>query len=303
MSAHGNSNKFKLKSKYFNFHATGKEQNLVNSLIKEAIHINGLNMLYIPRQFVNLDNIYGEDVLSAFNKTYEMVFYVESSDSYAGNNTFFGNMGFDVQDQSTLILSRDVFRDVVINSVDNTAGKFDNNGPNNGDLIYWPTTGRIFEITDVEQYKAFYQLGKLYTYKLTVEFWDYSNEKLDTKLPEIDKKFDDVITKKYEIKLDSAPVIPYTVGEQVYIGSVLVTSDFIGTVEEYTPSTRKIIVSSAYGVPVNAQVLTGDDSTASATIVSFVVHKFNDNLKDNVPIETEAAAVIIKDPEDDYYKY
>lgn len=295
MVSSGASNKFKLKSRYFNFHGTPREQNLVNSLIKEAIHINGLNMLYIPRKSVNFDQIYGEDVLSAFEKTYELVFYVESSESYSGNNAFFGNMGFDIQSQSTLILSKDVFQEVVINA----DGSFDENGPNNGDLIYWPTTGRIFEIVDNEKYQLFYQLGKLYTYKLTVEFWDYSNEKLKTNLPEIDKKFDNDIVKKYEIKLDSVSVIPYVVGEQVYIGSSLVISDFVGTVDEYSPDTRVITISSAFGVPVVNTELSGDGSGASASIVSFVTKNFNNTLKDNDIIETEAAIVIKKDPEDD----
>lgn len=300
------SNKFNLQSKYFNFHGTKREQNLVNTLIKEAISKYGLNMLYIPRQYVNLDKIYGEDVLSSFTRTFEMVFYVESSESFAGNGSFFGNMGFDIQDQSTLILSKDVFEEIVVNHPSNADGTLTKDkGPRNGDLIYWPTTGRIFEIVDVENYKMFYQLGKLYTYKLTIEFWDYSNENLKTNLPEIDNKFENEIVKKYEIKFTSTPATPFTVGEQVYFGASLVTSDFVGEVESYSPETRKIVIASAYGVPVNGQTLKGEDSTASSDIESFIVQNAatGDGLKDNQPIEEQAAAVIIKDPEDDDYGY
>lgn len=299
------SNRFKLQSKYFNFHGTPREQDVVNSLIKDAISRNGLNMLYIPRQYVNLDKIYGEDVLSSFTKTFEMVFYVESSESFAGNGTFFGNLGFDIQDQSTLILSRDVFKEVVVDHPDNN-GKFDmDKGPRTGDLIYWPTTKRIFEVVDVENYKMFYQLGKLYTYKLTIEFFDYSNEKIKTNLPEIDKKFDDVIIKKYEIKLTSTPTTPYTVGEQVYFGSALVTSEFIGDVESYSPETRKVVIASTYGEPVIGQTLTGDDSGAKADVLSFIVQNSatGDGTKDNETLLEKAGPIIIKDPEDDDYGY
>lgn len=260
-------------------------------------------MLYIPRQYVNLDLIYGEDVLSSFSKTYEMVFYVESSESYAGNNSFFGNMGFDIQDQSSLILSRDVFKEVIVDSPNNTEEYTADQGPRRGDLLYWPETGRIFEITSNENYKMFYQLGKLYTYKLTVEFFDYSHEKLDTNLPEIDNKFDESIVKKYEIKLASAPATAYTVGEQVYIGAALVTSDFVGEVEEYNAATRKIIVSSAYGVPVDGETLTGDDSSAAAVITSFIVQNFANKLKDNETLEVQAESSVVVDPDDDYYKF
>lgn len=302
MVSSGDSNKFKLKSKYFNYHATKREQNLVNSLIKEAIHINGLNMLYIPRQYVNLDKIYGEDVLSSFTKTYEMVFYVESSESYAGNGSFFGNMGFDIQDQSTLILSRDVFKQVIIDSPDNINGEFNEAGPRNGDLIYWPETGRLFEVTDTELYKGFYQLGKLNTYKVTVEFFDYSNETLKTNLPEIDKKFDEDIVKSYEIRLSNAPTPPFEIGEQVYLAPVLVTSDFIGNVTSYNPATLRIVVASTYGVPEIGRGLKGDDSGAGAQIVDFVEGNFAADLKDNIPLKEEVIATgsVIKDPEDDY---
>lgn len=306
MVSSNSSNKFQLQSKYFNFHSTQREQNLVNSLIKEAISKNGINMLYIPRQFVNLDKIYGEDVLSSFTRTFEMVFYVESSESYAGNGSFFGNLGFDIQDQSSIILSKDVFKEIVVDSPQNTEGQWTvDKGPKNGDLIYWPTTSRLFEIVDVENYKMFYQLGKLYTYKLTIEFFDYSNEKLKTNLPEIDNKFVNDIVKKYEIKLTSTPTTPFTVGEQVYTGAALVTSEFVGEVESYSAETRKIVIASAYGLPVNGQTLTGDTSSATADILDFIVQNAatGDGLKDNQPLEEKAAEVIVVDPEDDGYGY
>lgn len=300
----GNSNKFRLKSKYFNFHGTEREQRLVNSLIKEAIHKNGINMLFIPRQLVNLDRIYGEDVLSAFTKTYEMVFYVESSDSFDGDGTFFGNMGFDIQDRVTLILSRDIYKQVILDSPENINGtRFNESGPRNGDLIYWPTSGRLFEVVDTENYSMFYQLGKLFTYKITVEFFDYSNEKLKTNLSEIDTKFDTEIVRKYEIKLNSVPVTPYEIGEQVYIGSTLVTSEFVGEVESYSPQFKTITIASSYGEPINSETLTGDDSGASSTIVSFIQVNLHNDLKDNIPLETEGAESIIIDPEDDDFGY
>ena len=42
------------------------------------------------------------------------------------------------------------------------------------------------EIKYVEKYQMFYQLGKLYTWKMTTEVFEYSGETMNTGIPEID---------------------------------------------------------------------------------------------------------------------
>jgi hypothetical protein len=44
----------------------------------------------------------------------------------------------------------------------------------------------LFEIKFVTHQDPFYQLGKLYVYKLQIELFQYASEKIDTGLPEID---------------------------------------------------------------------------------------------------------------------
>ena len=47
-------------------------------------------------------------------------------------------------------------------------------------------TKGLFDIKFVQHQDPFYQLGKLYVYKLQVELFQYASEKIDTGLPEID---------------------------------------------------------------------------------------------------------------------
>jgi hypothetical protein len=47
-------------------------------------------------------------------------------------------------------------------------------------------TGGLFEIMFVQHQDAFYQLGQLYTYKLTVELFRYSSEVMETGVTDID---------------------------------------------------------------------------------------------------------------------
>ena len=52
--------------------------------------------------------------------------------------------------------------------------------PNEGDLIYFPMTGHLFEIRFVSDPDPFYQLGKIYVFKMQVSLFEYSGEDFDT---------------------------------------------------------------------------------------------------------------------------
>jgi hypothetical protein len=58
--------------------------------------------------------------------------------------------------------------------------------PKEGDLIYLPLTGDIFEILFADHEEVFYQLGKIYVWKLTCEKFSFSHEKLETGIDAID---------------------------------------------------------------------------------------------------------------------
>jgi hypothetical protein len=60
------------------------------------------------------------------------------------------------------------------------------NRPAEGDLLFFPLTGGLFEIKFVKHQDPFYQLGKLYVYKLQVELFQYASEHMQTGIKEID---------------------------------------------------------------------------------------------------------------------
>ena len=59
--------------------------------------------------------------------------------------------------------------------------------PKEGDLIWFPLTKDLFEIKFVEPIEVLYQLGKLYTYELRCDKYEYSSENLNTDIAEIDQ--------------------------------------------------------------------------------------------------------------------
>ena len=67
------------------------------------------------------------------------------------------------------------------------------NRPNDGDLLYYPLSKGLFEIKFVQHQDPFYQLGKLYVYKLQVELFQYAFERINTGVANTDV-FEDLKT-------------------------------------------------------------------------------------------------------------
>jgi hypothetical protein len=166
---------------YFS-HGTRNEQTLVEDLIIESLKIYGQEFFYIPRKLVSKDEILGEDRLSEFKSSFPVEMYFENVDSLGGQGAFIQKFGLMMEQSATLVVARRRWEQMV--------GRYGMNiiptRPNEGDLIYFPLTKGLFEIKFVQHQDPFYQLGKLYVYKLQVELFQYSSERIDTGVKEID---------------------------------------------------------------------------------------------------------------------
>lgn len=187
------------RSPYF-ANGTLSEQNLLEDLIIESIKIWGQDFYYIPRTLIGKDNILGEDRLSEFKNAYPIEMYLESVDGFEGQGAFIQKFGLMNEQSATLTVARRTW-DLLVGDSDKTILP---NRPAEGDLLYFPLTGGLFHIMFVEHKDPFYQLGKLYVYKLQVELFQYASEKIDTGVAEIDefetlKTFD--ITKQPNVEV------------------------------------------------------------------------------------------------------
>ena len=158
----------------------GNEQNLYNDLIKESIRNYGMNVYYIPRTNEKLDLLFGEDVLSKFDSSYMMEMYFESVDGFAGDRNFLSKFGLEIRKQANFIVSKDRFSEEV------QTDPFTPVRPKEGDLIWMPLTRDLFEITFADHEAIFWQLGKVYVWRLLVEKFKYSSERIETGIEEID---------------------------------------------------------------------------------------------------------------------
>ena len=160
---------------FFN-HAVQSEHHLYEDLIVESLRMYGHECFYLPREIVEEDTILGEDIQSRFGDAYSVEMYLENVDGYEGEGDLFSKFGLEVRDQATFVISVRSWERFV--STDgNLVSSF---RPNEGDLIYFPLSGSLFEIRFVEHEDPFYQVGKLFIFKMRCELFEYSGEDFDT---------------------------------------------------------------------------------------------------------------------------
>jgi hypothetical protein len=165
---------------FFNNFQASQEQLLIENLIIETIKIYGEDMYYLPRKLNKYDSIYGADDQSSYEQAYPIEMYIKSVDGFSGDGAFMSKFGIEIRDRVVFSVAQRIFTEEVSTSTTQVR-------PNEGDIIFFPLNGKCFQITYVNKYEMFYQLGALQTWEMTCELFEYSNEIFNTGIPEIDK--------------------------------------------------------------------------------------------------------------------
>ena len=219
--------------------AVQSEQNLVEDLIVESLRMYGHNVYYLPRKIVNEDTILGDAADSSFEDAYEVEMYLEGVEGFEGEGDLYSKFGVEVRDTATFIISRRSWERFI--SLDtNLATSL---RPNEGDLIYFPLSKSVFEIKFVEHENPFYQLGKLYTFKMTCDLFEYSGEDFDTNIEALDTDLELAQAASVELTLADTPNSrDFVVGETV---SQLLTPTVVmtGTVSSWSETSNKVTIS------------------------------------------------------------
>ena len=211
-------------NKYFNHFNYAREQDLVEDLTIESIKIYGHDVKYVPRTIVARDNLYSEDSLSTFNDAADVEMYIKNVEGFEGEGDLLSRFGLQIRDEITFTLARKRFdqirseklmtevgynfvmedantaapsrqflsgnhetESIVLEQGTGDGYSITSNRPNEGDLIYFPMVDKTFEIKQVEHETLFYQTGRLQTYDLRCELFEYSSEAIDTGITEIDE--------------------------------------------------------------------------------------------------------------------
>lgn len=168
-------------SVYFQNYNNINEQNLVDDLVIESIQIYGLDIIYLNRKLTGVDNILNEDDISVFDETHEFEVYVKNVEGFEGEGDFLSRFGLQIRDQVTFTVAHRTFERYA------TRDNADLTRPYEGDLIYFPLNEKLFKVMHVEHESVFYQTGALQVYDMRCELFEYSGERFDTGIPNIDQ--------------------------------------------------------------------------------------------------------------------
>jgi len=226
--------------------AIQSEKNLYSDLVKEAIQIYGHDVYYIDRTTVAIDNVLGEDSLSKFTTQVPIEMYVENAEGgYEGEKELISQFGLENRNELTLVVHKDRFQDLtkqirLESGTDTTGGSIllesgtidqtedssvletvttgsdfyiltesdaaNTDRPLEGDLVYHPILGKIFEVSFVDHDEPFHQLDNNPVFKLNCKQFEYSSEALDTGISTIDSIEDNLSrnTHDYQFTLEQS---------------------------------------------------------------------------------------------------
>jgi hypothetical protein len=201
-----------MATNYYFSQKVRSEQLLYEDIVIESLQMYGQDVYYLPREIVNEDRVFGDDVPSRFGSAYKVEMYIENIEGFDGEGDLFTKFGVQIRDQASFVVARKRWTQTVKRYDNDISG----GRPREGDLIFLPLSNSLFEIMQVEHEQPFYQLSNLPTFKLRCELFEYNDEDLDTGITSIDDIEQDYAY-TYSLLLDSVGTGAnhFSIGENV----------------------------------------------------------------------------------------
>jgi len=278
-------------SQYFNNYGSHAEQRVIEDIIVESIKIMGFDAYYLPNENnAARDLLYGEDPLRKFNSAFPLEFYLSSFSEYSGEKEFFSKFGLEIKNNVSVIASKRSFSQRV------PAGMMSR--PQEGDLVYVPFlngTGELFEIKFVNQTKDFFMLGRKYPYfyELEMEKFKYSQEIVDTGIPDIDVV---VTNSAYTITFDMGAGTGNYIGKEIVYQSpdnTFANASAVAIAQTWNKPNKVLTVTNVAGEFQDSNVIIGQSSNAQYTLTTYdpLGTSPENEVYDNLYINTQAGDI------------
>jgi hypothetical protein len=235
------------------------EQSLVQDLINEQLRMYGIEIYYIPRNYLTLKTVISEVIESSFTNSYPIEAYIENYDGYGDNTQILSKFGIQALNQITLTISKERFENYITSLIKNLSDIKLSTRPKEGDLIYFPLGDRLFEIKFVEHEKPFYQLQKTYVYTLSCELFRYEDEVIDTGIDEIDDNINDSVNSEVLALVSSGST------------ATAYTSIVDGAVTSIIVTNRGSAYTSIPTVAISSSRVAGGTATGIATMIGGII--------------------------------
>ena len=219
------------------FTPTQIEKDLLQTLASEVIYQKGFNVIYLPREIVNLDTIINEDIQSKFSQSFTIEAYDEDMYGNAGKGNVQNIFGSAIFDKKTISISRQTWNTLIgANLTGNASVR-----PFEGDLIYIPMKKSLYQISFVEHEDPFYNLEFNPFYKLTLDMFEYSQDIFETGNSEIDD-FQNLFDYSVVLKIKNG-IGEFSINDNVYqniTSSVTITAK-VTKIQVDTNTSKRII--------------------------------------------------------------
>ena len=159
-------------NEFYNFSNNLGEQEILASQVAEAIQAYGQEMIYLQREFLNEDLIFGEDPTNSFENAYRFAIRINNTEEWKGDDNTYTKLGLVWDAGLDCVVEKHLFaHQVPING----------GAPVTGDLVYWPLAKVLFEITYISLTKGHYfELGDNPTIVVTLKKYEYSGETINS---------------------------------------------------------------------------------------------------------------------------
>lgn len=272
-------------NKHFNHFAFRAEQQLVQDVHDEVIQILGIDCTYIPKEHFDYDLIMGEDSDTRFRQGYLIEMITEQNDGYLGDSML-SKFGLQIEEQVVFVMSKRRFDETKIPGRER---------PHEGDLVFYPIDGRIYQITFVDYTgPGFLQAGIFPNYRLNAELYVPSEEQIQTNIREID----DANLETYAVEIPLRDIEGKFALHEVVIGE---ESGMKANVKKFYIRKKKIDLQHVTGNFKPGEKITGQTSGATAHVEHIVEFMHNETepvkrLKTNRQFKDEGDTLIDWDP-------
>ena len=253
-------------SQYFNNYGSLPEQRIIEDIIVESIKVQGFDSFYCPNTNNQArDLLYGEDPVKKFSSAFPIEMYLQNSGEYMGEKEFFSKFGLEIKNQVSVVMSKRSFNERMPPTLTR---------PLEGDLVYIPFlngTGELYEIKFVNQTKDFFMLGRKfpYFYELEMEKFKYSQEIVNTGIPDIDVIVSD---SAYSINLDMGTGTGNYVGAEIVFQSpdnTYANATTVAIAQSWNLPTKVLTVTNITGTFIDSQAVVGQSSGANYTLSTY----------------------------------
>jgi|TARA_B100000073_G_scaffold339428_1_gene337809 hypothetical protein len=262
------------------------EQDLYQDLVDEQIKLYGTDIYYLPRKVIS-DGVLDDIIRSEFNNQFQIEMLLQNVEGFGENNEFISKFGLRITDEIVFRVSSRRWESSVqeYNSIDIDVLS----RPNEGDLLYYPLTGNLYEIKFVNKENPFYQFGKIQFYKLTAELYEMGSDSFNLPVGEI-------VENELELDPSITLVLAALNGTGTYEVGELVTgssSGSTGRVASWDATTYQLETINNSGDFAVGETITGSSSNAAYTLESFdTLDIGNTNYDQNRQIEDSGDDII-----------